>query len=138
MTTIYSVTGLLFDLAGTRSAFRKNNGYCTIEFNTSEDTGFLVLIVQLASIFVMQVVVFAIGIILYLMNKKCSEFSSIDTRVYLTLGSTAGLNNFLLIVVQLAGVDHNIALLSSSIGTCVQMSILLIIFSTSMKVKIAR
>jgi len=53
MTTIYSVTGLLFDLAGTRSAFRKYYGYRATEFNTSEDTSFLVLIIQLASILVM-------------------------------------------------------------------------------------
>ena len=137
MTTIYSVFSIVFDLAGTRSAFSRDNGYCATEFH-SEDASFVIFFIQLASTFVMQVVVFAIGMILYLVNKKSCEFWSVDTRVCLTLGSTAGLNTFLLAVVTLAGGGFNIAFLSSSIGTCVQMSILLVILLTSKKVKTVR
>jgi len=137
MTTIYSVIGIVFNLAGTRSAFNRDNGYCATDFH-SKDASVVMLFVQLASIFVMQVVVFAIGMVLYLVNKKSCEFWSVDARVYLTLGSTAGLNTFLLAVVKLAGGGFIIAFLSTSIGTCVQISILLIILLTSTKVKTAR
>jgi len=135
MTTIYSILDIAFDLAGTWSAFSKDNGYCTTEFH-SEDASFLLSIIQLASVFVMQVAVFAVGMVLYLLNKRCCEYRSIDTRVYLTLGSTTGLNTFLLLVVTLTDGGSCIAFLSGSIGTTVQMFILLIIFLTSKKVKI--
>jgi len=137
MTTIYSVMGMSFDLAGPRTAFSKDSGHCAIEFHI-EDASFAILIIQLATIFVMQVVVFAIGMVLYyLVNKRCCDFKSSDTRVYLTLGSTTGLNTFLFLVVVLTDGGSDIALVSSSIGTCIQMSILLIILLTSMKVKTA-
>jgi len=136
MTTIYSILVIVFDLAGTRSAFSKDNGYCTTNFHIG-DTSFLLLIIQLASVFVMQVAVFAIGMVLYSFNKGCCEFRSIDARVCLTLGSTTGLDTFLILVVILIDADSGIAFLSGSIGTAVQMFILLILFLTSKKVKIA-
>jgi len=137
MTVVYSLIKIPYDLAETRTAFSESNKYCATEFH-SEDVSFVILIIQLTSIFVMQAVVFAIGMMLYyLVNKRFCEFSSKDTRVCLTLGSTTGLNTFLFLVVVLTDGGSDIALLISSIGTCIQMSILLIIFLTSKKVKAA-
>jgi len=137
MTIIYSVMVISYDIAVTKTAFSTYNGYCATKFHT-EDASFAILIIQLISILVMQMAVFTVGMVLYcLVNKRCCEFRSTDTRVCLTLGSTAGLNTFLLVVVQLAGGGSEIGFLSSSTGTCIQISILLIIFLTSMKVKTA-
>ncbi|XP_065914944.1 uncharacterized protein [Dysidea avara] len=137
MTTIYAVIAITCDLAVTRSAFTTENGYCATGF--SEDASIILFLVQLASILVMQVVVFVAGMVLYrLVNKRCCEFKSNDARVSLALGSTTGLSIFLFLVIYFAdGGNHGIAFLSNSIGTCIQMSILLIIFLTSMKVKTA-
>jgi len=135
MTIIYSVMVIPYDIAVAKTAFSTYNGYCAAKFH-SEGASFAILIIQLVSILVMQTVVFAIGMVLYyLVNKRCCEFRSSDTRVCLTLGSTAGLNTFLLVVVQFAGGGSDIGFLSSSTGTCIQISILLIIFLTSTKVK---
>ena len=137
ITTMYSVMVISYDMAATKTAFRTYNGYCAAKFH-SEGASFAILIIQLVSILIMQTVVFAIGMVLYyLVNKRCCEFRSSDTRVCLTLGSTAGLNTFLLVVVQFAGGGSDIGFLSSSTGTCIQISILLIIFLTSTKVKTA-
>jgi len=137
MATIYSLISMSFDLAGPRTAFSKDNRHCAIEFHI-EDASFVILIIQLTSIFVMQVVLFAIGIVLYyLVNERFCRLRSKGTRVCLTLGSTTGLNTFLVLVVVLTDSGGDITFLISSIGTCIQMSILLIIFLTSRKVKAA-
>jgi len=137
MTIIYVVTAIACDLAVTRSAFTTENGYCATEF--SEDASVILFFVQLASILAMQVSVFITGMVLYyLVNKRCCEFKSNDARVFLALGSTTGLSIFLFLVIQfIDNGNHGIAFLSNSIGTCIQMSILLIIFLSSMKVKTA-
>ena len=137
MASIYSVVILTCDLSLARSAFATDNGYCATEFNYG-DASVILFTVQLTSTLVMQVAVFVTGMVLYyLVNKRCCEFKSKDARVSLALGSTAGLNTFLFLVVYLPSGDSAIALLSSSIGTLIELSILLIIFLTSMKVKIA-
>ena len=136
-TVIYSAIAISYDLAVTRSASNTDNGYCTTEFY-NKDGSFILFVAQLASVLVMQVVVFVIGMILYyLVNEKCCAFRSINTRVCLTLGSTPGLNAFLFLGMKLSDCSTNVAFLGTSIGTCIQMSILLIIFLTSAKVKTA-
>ena len=84
----------------------------------------------------MQVVVFVSGMVLYyLVNRRCCRFKSKYTRVSLALASTTGLNTILFVGVYLRDGGSDIAILISSIGTFIQMSILLIIFVTSVKVK---
>jgi len=137
ITMVYSVMTVLYDLTGTRTAFNTENGYCATEFDSNIGSTILV-VTQLASVSVMQIVVFVIGMALYFsVNKRCCEFRSTDTRACLTLGSTSGLDTLLFLVVQLTGSGSDIAFLSSSIGTGIQMPILLIIFLTSKKVKTA-
>ena len=138
MTTIYAVIAITCDLAVTRAAFTTENGYCETRFSV-DAASVILYIVQLASLLVMQVVVFVAGMVLHrLVNKRCCEFKSNDTRVSLALGSTTGLSIFLFLIIHFAdGGNHGIAMLSDSIGTCIQMSILLITFLTSMKVKTA-
>ena len=136
MTTIYAVIAITCDLAVTRSAFGTKDGYCAIEYN--DGASLIIFLVQLASILVMQVAVFVTGMVLYyLVTKRCCEFKSNDARVFLALGSTTGLSIFLFIVINLASGGNEIAFLSNSIATCIQMSIFLMIFLTSMKVKSA-
>jgi len=138
MTIIYAVMAITVDLAVTRSAFTTENGYCATGFSEI-NASIIIFFTQLASILVMQVALFIVGMVLYTMaNKKCCEFKSNDARVSLALGSTTGLSIFIFLVISFAdNGNHGIAFLSNSIGTCIQMSILLIIFLTSMKVKTA-
>jgi len=137
MATIYAVVAISSDLSLTRSTFARENGFCTIELNDG-DVSIVILTAQIASTLIMQVAVFITGMVLYyLVNKRCCEFKSRDARVTLALGSTAGLNTFLFFVIFLPSDDAGIASLSSSIGLLILLSILLIIFLTSMKVKTA-
>ena len=137
ITMVYSVMTLSYDLMDTRTAFSTENGYCATEFDSNIGISILV-VTQLASVSAMQIIVFFIGMMLYFwVNKRCCEFRSTDTRTCLTLGSTSGLDTLLFLGVQLTDSGSDIAFLSSSIGTCIQMPILLIIFLTSKKVKTA-
>jgi len=135
MTTIYSIMNIPYDIAVTKTAFSIDSGYCATDFR-NEDSSFVILLLQMATILVMQTAAFVTGMVLYyLVNKRCCEFRSSDTRVCLTLGSSSGLNIFIFSMVQLSGGGSDIGFLCSSTGTCIQMSILLIIFLTSTKVK---
>ena len=137
MTIIYSAVSIICDLVLTRSAFATKSGYCATEFNVG-DASIILIVVLLASVLVMQVAVFASGMVLYyLVSKRCCKVESKDARVFLALGSTTGLNTFLFITAYLVDARSDIAFFSSSIGTLIQMFILLIMFLTSVKVKAA-
>ena len=137
--SLTSLCGLLilpYDLSVTRNAFATVNGYCEIEFEGHIIESFYIYIALLSLVIAAQMITFSLGMILYfLINKNFCEFKTTNIRVCLALISTSGLNTVLFLVSYPLSGSTNIPILLSSIATLTEQFVLLMIFSTSAKVK---
>ena len=137
--SLTSLCGLLilpYDLSVTRNAFATADGYCEIEFEDHITESFYMYIALLSLVIAAQMITFSLGMILYfLSNKNFCEFKTINIRVCLALISTSGLNTVLFLVSYSLSGSTSIPILLSSIATLTEQFVLLMIFSTSARVK---
>ena len=128
LTTVCALIIMSYDIAVSRNAFATKNGYCAFEDNSKGLLFILVILLSLA--IAVQLVLFAFGMILYLLvTRNSCEFKTIDFKVCLALISTSGLNTVLFLTSYFLVQSTGIPFLLSSVGTLVEQLVLLIISS---------
>ena len=116
------------DVMFSKIFFATEEGYCAIKFGKDNIT-FQILSVVLPLMVVAQILMFGIGMTLYLMaNKSSCELKRTDVKVCLALVSTAGLSGVLFIISFFLSKDHStsVPLLLASIGAVMEQLLLLI------------
>ena len=118
------------DVVLTRTFFATEEGYCAVKVNEDNTTKILTVLALL--VFVVQVIMFGIGMILYLMvSRSFCELKRADVKVFLALVSTTGLSGILFVVSLFLINDRStsIPLLLRSIGTVAEQLLLSITLS---------
>ena len=140
---VCSVLLIVTDLLYERTAFATDNGYCADYYQT-RGVSDKILIAIVVILGVVQIVFFIIAITLYYLTTKrfCTCGSTSETgpgpsniRVSIALTAVIGLGALLFVTLFLAGVAGESTVIASSISTCVEQVILLIVFLTSKKIQ---
>ena len=116
------------DVMFSRLFFDTEEGYCAIKFDEDNAT-WQALSILIFVLVVAQILVFGIGMILYLMvSRSFCELKRTDVKVCLALVSTAGLSDVLFMISFFLIKDHStsIPLLLTAIGTAVEHLLLLV------------
>ena len=130
LTTVCALIIMPYDIVVSRNAFATKNGYCAIDFEDNSEGSLFILVILLSLAIAVQLVLFAFGMILYLLvTRNSCEFKTIDFKVCLALISTSGLNTVLFLTSYFLVQSTGIPFLLSSVGTLVEQLILLIISS---------
>ena len=99
VTTICAALLIPYDMIVSRNAFTTTGGYCATEYEDKTKGSLLALLVVLMAMFVVQMLMFGLGLIQYfLINRNLCEFRSVDIRVCLLVLSTSGLSAILFVM----------------------------------------